>query len=151
MDLASVDKLVPVLQTAISPMILISGIGLILLTMTNRLGRIVDRSRVMANELPEMTGDKQKRIDRELHILWQRARLMRMAIGGLTVSALSAAILIVVLFASAWWDMQSAWVIVALFILSMAALCLSLLLFIREIHYSLHAIALEIDAIDRLH
>jgi len=39
------SEIVPVLQTAISPVVLISGVGLLLLTMTNRLGRIVDRAR----------------------------------------------------------------------------------------------------------
>ena len=43
--------LVPVLQTAVSPVVLISGVGLLLLTMTNRLGRIVDRARSLALRL----------------------------------------------------------------------------------------------------
>ena len=34
--------LVPILQMAIGPVILISGVGLLLLSMTNRLGRAID-------------------------------------------------------------------------------------------------------------
>lgn len=79
MEVNSLNQIVPVLQVAVSPVILISGVGLILLTMTNRLGRIVDRSRVMANELPEMQGTRHDRVARELEILWKRARLMRLA------------------------------------------------------------------------
>lgn len=45
MHVPSVTELIPVLQTAISPMILISGLELLLLTMTNRLGRAIDRAR----------------------------------------------------------------------------------------------------------
>ena len=41
MHITSVHQFVPVLQTAVGPMILISGIGLILITLSNRLGRIV--------------------------------------------------------------------------------------------------------------
>ena len=35
----SLNQMFPVLQVAIGPVILISGVGLLLLTMTNRLGR----------------------------------------------------------------------------------------------------------------
>ena len=38
-------RLVPILQVAIGPAILISGVGLLLLTMTNRFGRIIHRAR----------------------------------------------------------------------------------------------------------
>ena len=37
-------ELIPVLQMAVGPVILISGIGLILLSMTNRFGRVIDRA-----------------------------------------------------------------------------------------------------------
>jgi hypothetical protein len=150
MEMTSLSQLVPVLQTAVSPVILISGIGLVLLTMTNRLGRIVDRSRVMTVELPNMAGDQHIRIERELDILWKRARLMRLAIGGLTVSALSAALLVIVLFISVWLQLPLGGVIGALFILSMGALCVALLVFLREIHFSLEAIALEVDAVEHI-
>jgi len=146
MDSTSLAQLVPVLQTAISPVILISGIGLILLTMTNRLGRIVDRSRSMTKQLSSTQGTHQERLKNELVILWKRARLMRLAIGGVTVSALSAAMLVIVLFISAWFKLQSGWLVGSLFILSMGSLCVSLVVFIREIHFSLGAISLEIDA-----
>ena len=37
------DNLLPTIQLAITPVILITGIGSLLLTMTNRMGRVVDR------------------------------------------------------------------------------------------------------------
>ena len=43
--------LIPLLPTAIGPVILISGVGLLLLSMTNRFGRIIDRSRILAHEM----------------------------------------------------------------------------------------------------
>lgn len=150
METTSLVQLVPVLQTAVSPMILISGVGLILLTMTNRLGRIVDRSRAMASDLPRIEGDMHDRVERELEILWKRARLMRLSIGGVTVSALAAAILVIVLFISAWLQFNSGWLIGSLFIISMGALCIALTVFIREIHFSLEAIALEVDAVQQM-
>lgn len=41
--------LIPTLQTAIGPVILISGVALLLLTVTNRLGRAIDHG-IIAEE-----------------------------------------------------------------------------------------------------
>jgi hypothetical protein len=49
----TLQQLIPVIQMAVGPVILISGVGLLLLSMTNRFGRIVDRSRILARELPQ--------------------------------------------------------------------------------------------------
>ncbi|MEO0055776.1 MAG: hypothetical protein RLZZ50_1723, partial [Verrucomicrobiota bacterium] len=49
MALAS-HALLPLIQSAITPVILITGLGSLLLTMTNRLGRIVDRTRILAGQ-----------------------------------------------------------------------------------------------------
>ena len=45
----SLDELVPILQLAIGPVILISGVGMLLLTFTNRFGRV--RSEEHTSEL----------------------------------------------------------------------------------------------------
>jgi hypothetical protein len=51
MSIPSLTELIPVLQMAIGPVILISGVGLLLLSMTNRLGRVIDRARLLYREL----------------------------------------------------------------------------------------------------
>jgi hypothetical protein len=96
MNVPSVAQMIPVLQTAIGPMILISGLGLILLTTTNRLGRTSDRVRILTALLPTVTESKHAKISAQLAILWRRARLIRMAILLSSMSALAAAILIIV-------------------------------------------------------
>jgi hypothetical protein len=45
MPLTSLEQIIPELRDAIGSVILISGVGLLLLTMTNRLGRAIDRAR----------------------------------------------------------------------------------------------------------
>jgi hypothetical protein len=141
----SVAELIPVLQTAIGPVILISGVGLLLLTMTNRLGRAIDRARILAAELPT-AGDASRRvIERQLRILWSRARLIRVAIILVSMSALAAAILIIVIFLTALWQLEIAWLISALFVVCMACLIASLVLFIHDINQSLAALKLELE------
>ena len=46
----TLQQLIPVIQTAVGPVILISGVGLLLLSITNRFGRIVDRARLLARD-----------------------------------------------------------------------------------------------------
>ena len=146
MDGLSVTKLVPSLQTAIGPVILISGIGLLLLSMTNRLGRIIDRSRTLASELADASDSRQGHILSQLRILWTRARLIRLAISLCAVSVLCAAILIIVIFFTALWKVNLAWMIVTLFVVAMLSLIISLLAFIDDIYKGLAALKLELEA-----
>ncbi len=146
MELPSVAQLIPVLQTAIGPVILISGIGLLLLTMMNRLGRAIDRARILVGSLPNTAEVKEEKIVAQLRILWGRARMIRLAIALASVSALVAAILVIVLFCTALWQIESAWIIVVLFMVCMVSLIGSLVIFIRDINQSLAALKLELEA-----
>jgi hypothetical protein len=144
MQVPTVDQLIPVLQTAIGPVILISGVGLLLLTMTNRLGRAIDRARILAGEIQNADDVKRVKIAGQLQILWRRARLIRLAIALASMSALGAALLIIALFLTALWQIETAWPIAMLFVACMACLIGSLLVFIHDINQSLAALKLEL-------
>ncbi len=124
-------NLIPILQTAISPAILISGVGLLLLTMTNRLGRTIDRAR-------ELTDPKQ------LAILWKRARLIRIAIILASSSALTAALLIITIFSAEILAVDASVFIAALFAACLFLMVSALVMFIREVNESLEALRLEL-------
>jgi len=143
MTLLSVEHLLPVLQTAIGPMILISGLGLILLTTTNRLGRTIDRVRILIAMIPNAAETKRAKISAQLAILWRRARLIRMAILLSSLSALAAAILIIMIFLTALWQLEAAWLIGSLFILCMCCVIGALIFVILDINQSLAALKLE--------
>jgi hypothetical protein len=137
--MTTVHDLIPVIQTSIGPMILISGIGLMILSMTNRLGRIIDRSRVLSNEI---CSDKEK-IEAELGILWRRAKTLRKSIALLLLSALCAAILIILIFFTALFQLEIAWLLVTLFTICMCCVIYSFSLYIHDINMSLAALKLE--------
>ena len=148
MQALSVAQLIPVLQTAIGPTILISGVGLLLLTMTNRLARAIDRARITARELSNVTeGDRVKGAE-QIRVLWRRARLIRLAIALASTSALFAAMLIIVLFVTALLQVESAWLICTLFIICLACLVGSLIVFIHDINQGLAALRLELTTSD---
>jgi hypothetical protein len=144
----SVLELVPVLQTAIGPVILISGVGLLLLTMTNRLGRVIDRSRSLRHDLRGTPAGEQPRILAEIAILVRRAGLLRRAITLASISVLLAALLISTLFFTALLRLDDAWLVATLFVGCMAALIGSLFEFIRDLNQSLAALRLELEIVD---
>ena len=51
METLSLTQLVPIMQLAVGPVILISGVGLLMLTLTNRFGRMIDRTRSIIHEI----------------------------------------------------------------------------------------------------
>jgi len=145
MPVTSVSELIPVLQVAIGPVILISGVGLLLLTMTNRYGRVIDRSRLLCRELPEVAGPDRERDLAQLRILMRRAELIRLAILLAGISVLLAAALIVVLFLTALLRLEVAWLISLLFSGCMLALIGSLAAFVLDVNRSLAAVKLEVE------
>jgi hypothetical protein len=147
MSTMSVSEILPILQTAVGPVILISGVGLLLLTMTNRLGRLIDRARGLARRIDDFPDEEHSRERAQLAILWERARLIRLAIALVSASALCSALLVVVIFVTALLGIEDAWPIGALFSVSIAALVASLLVFLRDVDKSLAALKLELDAL----
>lgn len=144
MFLPSISELIPVIQTAIGPMILISGVGLLLLSMTNRLGRVIDRVRILSHEIDSAPEEIQKHQIEQMIILFQRARLIRLAIALTSISALSAAILIIVIFLLALLKLDFPWLMAGLFIVCMGSLIGALIAFIKDINRTLIALKLEV-------
>jgi hypothetical protein len=144
MALTPVKELIPVLQVAIGPVILISGVGLLLLTLTNRYGRTIDRSRLLVRELREVAGMDRERLEGQIQILYRRARLLRLSILLAGVSVLLASLLIIVLFLTALWKLEVGLLISLLFIACMVSLSGTLVAFIRDINLSLGALKLEL-------
>ena len=139
----SLANLIPTLQLSIGPVILISGIGLILLSMTNRFGRIIDRARHLTRDLHGASDANRVNILSQLRILSTRARLVRACIALAALSILLAAILITSLFLAALLQLGITALIVTLFISCMLSLIFSMLFFISDINLSLKALWLE--------
>lgn len=137
-------ELAPVLQTAVSPVVVISGVGLLLLTMTNRLGRIVDRARSLAFRVREEDGEDKEPLHEQLRILGERARMVRRSIALAGFCLLFAALLVISLFVTALFKVEILWLSATFFTLSMLCLIASLVDFIRDINRALEATALEV-------
>jgi hypothetical protein len=139
------QNLVPTLQVAVGPVILISGVGLLLLSMTNRLGRAIDRSRQLTEAYRSGTEADRVRIKGQLEILWQRACLIRASIVWAASAVLLVAVLMILLFISTLAGLEIGPIMAILFGCCMAAVVVSMIYFIRDINLSLHALQLEMN------
>ena len=148
MSATTLHEIVPVLQVATGPVILISGIGLLLLTMTNRLGRTIDRARQLCRELPETGGEKLAQTLTQITIIYRRAKVIRWSIALAGFSVLLVSALIIILFLGALLDWQAGVLVVLVFIASMASLFMSLVAFLYDINLALHALRLELQAVN---
>jgi hypothetical protein len=131
--LADITDVAHVIQLAVAPVFLLTGIGAILSVLINRLGRVVDRYRAL-EKLPDDFADAARAVARsEMNRLSRRARMVHWAIGLCTGSALLVCIVIATLFVGSVTGVQAPGVIATLFILAMLALVAGLLFFLREI------------------
>jgi hypothetical protein len=147
MPTTPLNEIVPVLQVAIGPVILISGVGLLLLTMTNRLGRTIDRVRQLKGELSHRTDEERKQVLPQLAILYRRARVIRLSITLAALSALLASALIITLFVTALLHLELGFFVVSIFTACMASLFASLVAFLCDINLSLHALKLDLKSV----
>jgi hypothetical protein len=148
MSTTRLSELIPVLQVAVAPVILISGIGLLLLSLTNRFGRAVDRSRQLIAERRKANDADRRQLDEQVEILFRRARLIQTSIILGVASVLCAALLIITLFLTALMKLEIAGLISLLFIGCLVALIVSLITFLLDIHLSLKALKLEMGQPD---
>ena len=72
--------IISALQLAVSPVILISAVGLLLLAMTNRYAHITDRVRALVATARDAGGARRSALEAQLEVMHTRARLVRRAI-----------------------------------------------------------------------
>ena len=119
------------IQLAIAPVFLITGIAGLLAVLSNRLGRTIDRARVVAKTAVDTETSRQ--VHEELTVLSRRAKLIYRAISLGTISALLICFVIAALFMSAVVKFPVSNIVAILFVAAMVALIATLLLFLREV------------------
>jgi Protein of unknown function (DUF2721) len=122
-----------VIQLAIAPVFLLSSLGTILGVLSTRLGRIVDRTRLLLQRRESAAEERLERLEYELKTLVRRRALINTAIAFGTVAALLVCLLIAVAFLGSLVDVRTGGVLAALFVLAMLAFVGALVLFLREV------------------
>src|SRR5215472_7859711 len=72
-------SVVQILTASIAPVIVISGVGLLLLSISNRYGRAIDRARLLARDLSEIDPENARRrhLTEQLRLTNDRAHILK--------------------------------------------------------------------------
>jgi len=137
-------QLARILTASIAPVIVISGVGLLLLSMTNRYSRVIDLARDIIRDL-ETTADplRNERFVRQVRIIYRRARILRLAIIMASLCILFVTFTVLSLFAGQVLGTGLDYFSVPCFGFSLFALLASLSSFMRDVGISLMALELE--------
>jgi len=140
MDGIEVVDIAHAIDLAVAPVFLLSGIGVLLGVLTNRLARIVDRARKVEESLRQATLPAPDDARDQLRVAARRARFINASITLGTIAALLVALVVAVLFASTFVPLNLAGPVAVLFVLAMAALVGALLSFLLEVRIAIAAL-----------
>ena len=121
------------IQLAVAPVFLLTAIATLIMALNNRLGRIVDRRRVIQDRLANPSGVDIAEENIELGLLSQRIRVVYQAIFSAVISALLICLVVVNAFLGALLATDLSRIVAVLFILAMLAMIVCLGFFLREI------------------
>src|SRR5262245_24131933 len=133
LDKPSIADITHVIQLAVAPVFLLTAVATLLNVLINRLGRAVDRRRVLEESFGALGAGDADMARVELRFLERRIRLVYAAISLAVVCALFVCLLIASAFLGAFIAVNLSRAIAAMFVLAMIALIGSLVVFLREI------------------
>ena len=136
-DITSITQ---VIQLAVAPVFLLTGLGAFLTVMTKRLARAVDRARFLQNLRTTAGPDEHRVLVAESGVVGRRIRLAHRAIAFAVFSALCVCLLIALAFVGAAAKLNLAMLVAGLFVLAMLSLIVTLLIFLREIMLSVTSV-----------
>lgn len=140
-----------IISLAIAPVFLIAGIGALLNVLTSRLGRVVDRGRMLEATLATGTpeGEARTRMSKELRAVDQRMKRIHVALTLSTLAALLNCLVIMFLFLGELFSADLSRIIAALFVATMAALIGALVFFLGEIGIATRTLRVRTELLDR--
>ena len=136
--------LVEFFQSTISPLVLISGVGLILLSLTNRLARTIDRSRGLVAEIRDTSSNDINNKKTQLRILVRRSYILKYSITSISFSILSSSLIIPVLLIMYIFHFDLTTLGKLLFLLSIIGIIFSAIFLFIDVSLTLKALEFEV-------
>lgn len=128
-----IPEITNVIQLAVAPVFMLTAVGTIIAALGVRLGRAVDRRRVLEQGLQVLSGGQDGDARAELAQIARRIRYVYLSIVFSVLSGLFVCLLIAGAFIGAFVALDLTRTIAVLFVLAMLCLIACLLLFLREI------------------
>jgi hypothetical protein len=131
------------LQGCITPVAMISGVGLLLLTITNRMGRTIDRARQLIAELDKPDVKRKESKEVEILLFLDRSKLLRNSIAWIMIGMISSCLIIPLVFIMSFTDLDLRFLGYGFFLISVTSMLVSFIYFFKDVLLSLKAIKLE--------
>jgi pheromone shutdown protein TraB len=138
MPINNANDIAHIIQLSVAPVFLIAAVNTLLVVLTSRLARVVDRGRILDNEIKNAAAphaNPNRHLD-ELRALDQRMNWIHWSITLATLAVLLVAMVILTLFAGEMLDLDLSQLISAFFIAAMVFLIAGLLAFLQEISHA---------------
>ncbi len=135
-----VNTIAQIIQLALAPVFLLTGIASILNVLSARLGRVVDRARLLEAELGGYDPLARARARSELRILGRRMAAAHWAIALCTLSALFVCVVVALMFVADFVEFRLSSAVAPLFVATMALLIAGLLLFLYEVQIATRSV-----------
>jgi len=133
------------IQLSVAPVFLLTAIGTTIAVLTSRLGRIVDRARILEERIASVPAQGEASIQTELATLSKRAKLINLAITLGTVCALLICIMIALMFIGVFLSLDLAVFVALLFVTAMLVFVGALLAFLREVFVAVKALRIGME------
>jgi len=145
----SINDLAHIIQIVVAPVFMLTGIAGFLNVMSGRLGRIVDRARIMERRVSTIKNPEILALsEAELKNLWRRIKLINGSIGMCTASALFVCSVVISLFLGGFWNFDLSLMIVGMFIIALCLLIYALLLFLKEVQLAARTLQMGKEFVD---
>ena len=132
----SVSQLSQVISQAAAPAFLLGALAAFISVLMSRLNRIIDRT-IVLNGIADDDAAK-SRLKADLPRLLRRAAMVNRAIFWAVIGSIAATILVIVAFASAFFELAHERGVAVLFMVSLGAFTVSLIDFAREVRIAVN-------------
>jgi hypothetical protein len=132
-----------VLSAAVTPLVLISGVGLILLSLVNRYNHAIDRTRQLYNEHDSNCGLSPGR-KKQVEHMYMRCNILRKSIGFLIFSIVCSVILILFILLEMFVNYNMNFFKITLLFIAVISITVSTVLFFFDVRLSMKALDIEL-------
>ena len=130
----NIDTIAHVIDISVAPVFLLAGISGLLMVLTSRLGRTIDRSRSLQAAIKkDLSAQHKSAIDFEMKNLLNRGRFINLSINLASFSALMVCFVIIALFLGSLLTINVGFVVASLFIGCMIILAMAFACFVAEV------------------
>ncbi len=137
------------IQLSLAPVFLLVATGSILNVVAGRLARVVDRARNLMTQHADSRGSEHQRIVEELRLLDRRMDIINWSIGLAVACGITVCLMVAMLFFVGAGHLDLGFAVSAAFIIAMALLLSSLLLFLIEVRLAIRTIHVPMELLEK--